>query len=95
MQKQEVIQVNREKREDLGVKVQRAKDVIKQGESLRRYVEREGIYNLLQIEKARKTAQLLLGVPETKADPNLLMKDKSRPIHSQAGSSPIKIESSI
>jgi hypothetical protein len=50
---------------------------------------------LLQIEKARKTAQLLLGVPETKADPNLLMKDKSRPNHSSAGSSPIKIESSI
>jgi hypothetical protein len=95
MQRQEVIQVNREKREDLGVKVQRAKDVIKQGESLRRYVEREGIYNLLQIEKARKTAQLLLGVPETKADPNLRMKDKSRPNHSSAGSSPIKIESSI
>ncbi len=85
MQKQEVIQVNREKREDLGVKVQRAKDVIKQGENLRRYVEREGIYNLLQIEKARKTAQLLLGVPETKADPNLLMKDKSRPNHSSTG----------
>lgn len=64
---------NKERREELQEKVNLAKDVIKQGECLRRHIEREGTYNLLQIEKARKEAQLLLGIAETKPDAQELL----------------------
>ena len=47
MQREDMIAMNKESREDLTEKVQRAKDLTKQGEVFRRFMEREGIYNLL------------------------------------------------
>ena len=47
MQREDMIAMNKESREDLTEKVQRAKELTKQGEVLRRFMEREGIYNLL------------------------------------------------